>query len=90
MGAYLDTPIKDKNSENGHNAMCKWGLCSMQGWRIGQEDDHLAKEVIQPDGKRAMLFCVWDGHGGIEVAEFAKKNFFRIFSESEEFKRGDI
>ena len=42
MGAYLDTPEKTKNPENGSNAMCSWGLNSMQGWRCGQEDAHLA------------------------------------------------
>jgi len=26
-----------------------------------------------------MLFCVFDGHGGKEVAIFAEKNFKKIF-----------
>lgn len=29
MGAYLDAPIKDKNSEINKNNMCSWGACSM-------------------------------------------------------------
>ena len=45
MGAYLDTPIKDKNSERGINEICAWGLCSMQGWRCGMEDAHIAREI---------------------------------------------
>lgn len=45
MGAYLDTPLTDKNSEFGHNDMCQWGLCSMQGWRCGMEDDHIVKQI---------------------------------------------
>jgi len=35
MGAFLDTPIKDKNPEHGNNDMCWWAACSMQGWRTG-------------------------------------------------------
>jgi len=42
MGAYLDTPIKDKNSEFGANDTAWWGVCSMQGWRCNMEDAHIA------------------------------------------------
>ena len=42
MGAYLDTPITEKNSEFNTNEQASWGLCSMQGWRCGMEDDHIA------------------------------------------------
>ena len=79
MGAYLDTPNKDKHSEFSQNDMASWGLCSMQGWRTGMEDDHLVKEVEQPDGEKGMLFCVFDGHGGAEVANHAKKKFYDHF-----------
>jgi len=40
----------------------------MQGWRCGQEDAHITEEVDLPNGKKGMLFCVFDGHGGKEVA----------------------
>jgi len=42
MGAYLDTPVTDKHPENGSNNVLRWGLCTMQGWRCTQEDDHIA------------------------------------------------
>lgn len=66
--------------------MCKWGLCSMQGWRCGMEDDHIAQEVTQVDGTKAMLFCVFDGHGGKEVAIYARDRFHKILVELQEFK----
>ena len=44
----------------------------MQGWRNGMEDEHIATEIDQSDGKKGMLFCVFDGHGGKEVATLAK------------------
>lgn len=34
MGAYLDTPVTDKNPEDGKGGDMTWGACSMQGWRI--------------------------------------------------------
>lgn len=73
MGAYLDTPIKEKNPENGVNAICAWGACSMQGWRCGMEDAHIAREIKLPATKdTGMLFGVFDGHGGKDVALFAE------------------
>jgi serine/threonine protein phosphatase PrpC len=35
-----------------------------------------------------MLFCVWDGHGGKEVAEFARERFKEVFTKQPEFKAG--
>ena len=87
MGAYLDTPLTDKNSENGQGQIAYWGLCSMQGWRCGQEDDHIAKEVTQKDGSKAMLFAVFDGHGGKEVANYANQRFENILTTTKAFQQ---
>lgn len=73
MGAYLDAPLKDKNPESGQNKDFNWGACAMQGWRCGMEDAHAVFEV-EGDPNRAMVFGVFDGHGGKEVAEFCKEN----------------
>ena len=35
-----------------------------------------------------MLYCVWDGHGGKEVAELAKEKFKSSFMDSDEFRQG--
>jgi protein phosphatase 1B len=51
MGAYLDTPITEKNPEYGKNEMVAWGLCSMQGWRCGMEDAHIAIKIDLPKSK---------------------------------------
>jgi serine/threonine protein phosphatase PrpC len=65
MGAYLDTPDKEKHSESGTNEICSWGASGMQGWRTGMEDEHIANEIMFPKTKsKGMLFGVFDGHGG--------------------------
>jgi hypothetical protein len=74
MGAslvYLETPNTDKNPENGENGYLKYGLCSMQGWRLNmviplssdllQEDAHITSVNFE---KSTSLFGVFDGHGG--------------------------
>ena len=88
MGAYLDAPIKDKHPENGENDQLKWGACSMQGWRTSMEDAHIASDIALPGQQKGTLFGVFDGHGGKEVAEFAKKHFKKILEA--ELKSKDI
>lgn len=33
-----------------------------------------------------MLFCVFDGHGGKEVSQYAKERFIEIFTNTPDFK----
>ena len=50
------------------------------------EDAHIAKEISLPDGEKACLFCVFDGHGGKEVAQYAEKHFTDILLKTSDFK----
>lgn len=60
----------------------------MQGWRTSMEDTHIADKIELPDGDgEALLFGVFDGHGGQEVATFAKEKFKRNFIAQAEFKK---
>ena len=87
MGGFLDSPIKDKNPEPGQNNQFYWGACGMQGWRSGMEDTHICQSV-EIEGSYGMLFGVFDGHGGKEVAEYVKENFKKEFIKNENFKKG--
>ena len=80
MGGFLDKPMRDKNPEPGINQYLAWGACAMQGWRATMEDAHICQTVDMP-GKNmyGMLFGVFDGHGGAEVAAYAKENFKKVF-----------
>ena len=64
MGAYLDTPIKEKHSDWGGTQIAWWGATGMQGWRCNMEDAHIANKIVCHDGKDGLLFGVFDGHGG--------------------------
>lgn len=70
---YLDKPNKTKKSTDGETASLYYGSCSMQGWRINMEDAHLAVIGFGGDPS-ACLFAIFDGHGGREVAEYARRH----------------
>ena len=70
MGTYLSTPNTEKSGEDGVGEGIRWGVSSMQGWRIGMEDAHITLPLV---GDGIKLFAVFDGHGGKEVAQFCAK-----------------
>jgi hypothetical protein len=37
-----DSPLMKKTSGFGDNSICSWGSSSMQGWRVSNEDTHIA------------------------------------------------
>jgi serine/threonine protein phosphatase PrpC len=79
---YLSEPNKTKSSVDGQCGALKYGVTSMQGWRIKMEDAHLAVPKFGGDASAA-LFAVFDGHGGTsgshllgwEVAEYVRRHF---------------
>ena len=87
MGPYLSSPIRDKKTHKGENALVRFASCEMQGWRNTMEDAKLANLVLD---EHTMLFGVFDGHGGKEVAEFVSRHFSQEFLQNRSFKEGNI
>lgn len=79
MGAYLSTPITDKETFEGDGGNVKFGGSSMQGWRRTMEDAHLAEPTLPGDPSTA-IFGVFDGHGGSEVAKFCQRYMVEEFT----------
>lgn len=54
MGALLDKPKTDKYNEHGDWNGLRFGLASMQGWRIEMEDAHCKSffKVLQTTNKQ--------------------------------------
>src|SRR5699024_6511902 len=67
---YLPYAKLDYDSCDYGNEWLTVGVSSAQGWRIAQEDAHLARLDFDSDS-RAALFGVFDGHNGPEVAAYA-------------------
>eukprot|EP00878_Enallax_costatus_P010263 GHUV01010713.1.p1 GENE.GHUV01010713.1~~GHUV01010713.1.p1 ORF type:complete len:257 (+),score=65.25 GHUV01010713.1:284-1054(+) len=89
MGAYLSTPVTDKEVFNGEAASLVYGGGSMQGWRRTMEDAHIAEVGLAGDATTA-VFGVFDGHGGAEVAKFCQKYMAREIQKLEHFGEGRI
>lgn len=89
MGNYLEKPNEEKQTEV-HTGKIPFARevtvveCAMQGWRKTMEDQSLLEfklnEIEELDGK-CCIFGVFDGHGGSEIAEYAKNHFTKKFIE---------
>lgn len=88
MGEFLSSANKEKHSEDGENNKIRFGSCGMQGWRKRMEDAHI-NDISQCNG-RFEIFAVFDGHGGKEVAQFAKEKFTNEFINSPKLKINDV
>jgi protein phosphatase 1G len=83
MGAYLSSPITEKETFAGDGESVRFGGSSMQGWRRTMEDAHLAQSAL-PDDPETAIFGVFDGHGGAEVAKFCQKYMAAEFTRLRE------
>ncbi|CAH8569484.1 unnamed protein product [Heterobilharzia americana] len=73
MGAYMSKPNVDKVTDTGANKWISYSSCSMQGWRMHQEDAHNC--IPDFDSSHGVsFFAVYDGHGGSEVARYCAEH----------------
>ncbi|CAF2805081.1 unnamed protein product [Rotaria sp. Silwood2] len=82
MGQFLEKPKTEKHNVIGKNDDLRYGLGSMQGWRVDMEDAHAA--VLKLDDNRWShwsYFGIFDGHAGFRTAvKAAEKLHSRIIS----------
>ena len=58
----------------------------MQGWRLTNEDSHVA-HLNLPKGEK--FFGVFDGHGGAEVAQIVSDEILQTFVDAEGYEEED-
>ena len=68
MGAFLEKPKTEKYNESKVGGGLRYGLSSMQGWRIEMEDAHSAVIGIPDQKDNVSWFAVFDGHAGSRVS----------------------
>jgi protein phosphatase 1B len=79
MGAFLDRPKTEKHASSGSGNGIRYGLSSMQGWRIEMEDAHCARVGLTNSDTdhrltRWSFFAVFDGHAGSRVSAYCADN----------------
>lgn len=89
MGAFLDKPKTDKHNEGGFGNGLKYGLASMQGWRVEMEDAHTAV-IGLPSLKDWSFFAVFDGHAGAKVSAMCAEQLMDHIIANEDFPKMDI
>lgn len=86
MGAFLDKPKTDKFLEHGEGNGLRYGVASMQGWRIEMEDAHMAKTNLGGALKDWSYFAVFDGHAGARVSAHCAEHLLDAIMATEEFQ----
>jgi len=69
MGQFLEKPKVEKHNDRGKNDDIRYGLGSMQGWRVDMEDAHAT--ILKLDDQRWShwsYFGIFDGHAGHRTA----------------------
>jgi serine/threonine protein phosphatase PrpC len=87
MGSYLSSPIREKNLVSGENSILAYSAAEMQGWRNTMEDAKLVNLNLTSD---SMVFGVFDGHGGKEVAIFVERHFSAELLKNSNFIAGRL
>jgi protein phosphatase 1B len=85
MGAFLDKPKTEKYNESNVGGGLKYGLSSMQGWRIEMEDAHSAVIGIPDQKENVSWFAVFDGHAGSRVSAHCSHHLLDCIRASDDF-----
>jgi len=89
MGQTLSEPVTSKETTQYSNNDLLVSSSCMQGWRIHMEDAHTGYLNL-PTDKSASYFGVFDGHGGMKVAQYAGNNLHKLLTTQSEYDNGDV
>lgn len=87
MGAFLDKPKMEKYNSCGEGNNLRYGLSSMQGWRVEMEDAHTAVIGLPHALDQWSFFAVYDGHAGSQVAKYCCEHLLEHITSNSDFQR---
>lgn len=90
MGAFLTRPVTKKYNENGEGNGLRFGVASMQGWRVEMEDAHHAQLTLNGTLSDWSYFGVFDGHAGARVSAHCAENLLECILQTDEFRREEV
>jgi serine/threonine protein phosphatase PrpC len=71
MGAFLDKPITEKETQTTTGNGLSAASTHMQGWRVSMEDASIQNHTVGSHSDIS-LFGVFDGHGGSYAAQYVQ------------------
>lgn len=86
MGAFLDKPKMEKYNSHGEGNNMRYGLSSMQGWRVEMEDAHTAVIGLSHGLDQWSFFAVYDGHAGSQVAKYCCEHLLEHITSNPDFQ----
>lgn len=86
----MDKPKTDKHNEHGCGNGLRYGVASMQGWRVEMEDAHCAITGLSEDLQDWSFFAVFDGHAGARVSAHCAEHLLECIMGTEEFRAADV
>ncbi|RWS30976.1 Protein phosphatase 1B-like protein [Leptotrombidium deliense] len=87
MGAFLDKPKTEKQTSKGTGNGLRYGVSSMQGWRLEMEDAHCAVVGLPQGLEDWSFFAVFDGHAGPRVSAHCAEHLLDCIVQSDDFKK---
>lgn len=87
MGAFLEKPKTEKFNESGMGNGIRYGLASMQGWRMEMEDAHSAVTGLPGHLSEWSYFAVFDGHAGHSVSTRCAEELLGAIVDTDDFKK---
>lgn len=87
MGAFLDRPKTDKLNSEGSGNGIRYGVGSMQGWRVEMEDAHSAKVGLDNYSDWS-FFAVFDGHAGTGISVHSSAHLLDCIQSHQDFISG--
>lgn len=88
MGAFLDKPKMEKQNVHGEGNGLRYGVSSMQGWRVEMEDAHTAVIGLPHGLEPWSFFAVYDGHAGSQVARYCCEHLLEHITSNSDFQGG--
>ena len=87
MGAFLAKPQTSKHTDSGSGNGLRYGLSSMQGWRVEMEDAHCAAVRLQPPSMADWsFFAIFDGHAGARVSALCAEQLLESIVSNDDFR----